>query len=324
MKKFLRFAGYLVVCLVLLITVAISYIKLALPSIEADESITVEKTAARVARGKYLANNVAVCMDCHSKRDWSLYAGPMDSTGIGAGGEKFDRDMGFPGVFYAKNITPYGISSWNDGELLRAITAGVSKDGSAIFPLMNYHRFGHMDREDVYSIVAYIRTLEPVKNDIPVREVDFPVNILINTFPEEASYEPIPAKTNPIAYGKYIANASGCVDCHSRTDKGNIISGTEYGGGMEFLQPSGTITSSNITFDKETGIGNWSKEVFVQRFKAYAAVGYKPAPMRKDQLNTPMPWNMYAGMAHEDLEALYTYLASLDPITNKVEKYEMK
>jgi hypothetical protein len=157
-----------------------------------------------------------------------------------------------------------------------------------------------------------------VNNVVPKSEADFPVNFLINTMPHKANFQPRPAETDRVAYGAYVANVAGCVDCHSKTDKGNKIPGTEFGGGMEFGQPGGIMRSANITFD-ETGIGHWTKEAFVQRFKAYADSSYKPQPLKPGELNSPMPWSMYANMEKSDLEALYDFLKSVKPIQNKVE-----
>jgi mono/diheme cytochrome c family protein len=324
MKKLLKITGIIIAILVVAVLCAAAYVKFALPDVGDAEYVTIERTPERIERGKYLANHVAVCMDCHSTRDWSRYAGPMAPEGIGGGGEVFNQQMGFPGVFYAPNITPYGIGDWTDGEIVRAVTAGVNKKGKALFPVMSYHRFGKMDKEDVYSIVAYLRTLEPVKKDVPESEPDFPVSLLINTMPVKSEYQKRPDEKDVVKYGAYLANATGCVDCHSKTSKGAIIPGTEYGGGMEFLQPNGVVRAPNITFDKETGIGNWTKEAFTARFKMYAAAGYKPAQLTKQDLNTPMPWSMYAGMKESDLQAIYAYLATLKPINNQVVRFEKK
>ena len=324
MKKFFKVAGIVLGVITVLLLGAAAYIKIALPDVGEPEVITVERTPQRIERGKYLAHHVAVCMDCHSKREWDKYAGPMAAEGIGAGGEVFNQDMGFPGKFYAPNITPYALGKWTDGELLRAITAGVDKEGNALFPVMGYHRFGKMDREDVYSIIAYIRTLDPVAKDVAASEPDFPVSLLINTMPVKADYQKIPDASDKVKYGAYLVNATGCIDCHSRTDKGAIIPGTEFGGGMEFVKPAGIVRSPNITFDAETGIGAWTSEAFVSRFKIYTAAGYVPAQMGKGDLNTPMPWGMYAGMKEQDLEAIYAYLKSLKPIKNRVERYQKR
>ncbi len=300
------------------------YMKTALPDTGPAPDLTIDRTPARLERGKYLANHVAVCMDCHSTRDWSRFSGPMAGNALGGGGEKFDQQMGFPGVFYAPNITPYALAGWSDGEIFRAVTTGVAKDGHALFPLMAYHRFGQLDQEDIYSIIAYIRQLDPVKKDVPRSKADFPVNYLINTMPQKARFTPLPSKQDPLAYGKYLVTAAGCVDCHSKTDKGSVVKGTEFGGGMEFAGPNGTVRSPNITPHKGTGIGTWSKTAFVQRFKAYADSNRVSANLQATDWNTPMPWTMYAGMDEKDLEAIYLYLNSIAPIDNKVVRFEKK
>jgi hypothetical protein len=185
-----------------------------------------------------------------------------------------------------------------------------------------------MDREDVYSIIAYIRTLEPVKNVVPESKADFPFNILIHTMPQKADFQKRPAESNELEYGAYLVNTAGCVDCHSQTDKGKIISGTEFGGGMEFKLLSGLVRSANITSDETTGIGGWSREMFIGRFRAFADTTAEQKVKRlqdklpEDAPNTPMPWTMYAGMKTTDLEAIYTYLRSVKPITNQVTRFE--
>lgn len=319
--KALKVIGIILVIIVVGVVGAGTYVKTALPDTGPAPDLKIEATAERVERGRYLANHVAVCMDCHSTRNWQLYAGPMAAGNTGGGGETFNKEMGFPGNFYAPNITPYALGNWTDGELFRAITTGVNKSGRALFPVMAYHRFGRMDKDDIYSIIAYIRTLQPVKKDVPVSEADFPVSILINTMPKPAAFTSLPPETDHIKYGEYLINASGCVDCHSKTDKGKVIAGTEFGGGMEFRQPAGVMRAPNITFD-ETGLASWTKEAFVQRFKRYADSSYVPATMGPGDINTPMPWMMFAGMKSSDLEAIYDYLRSLKPIKNEVKRFD--
>lgn len=320
--KALKVTGIIVSLIVAGILAAGTYVKTALPDTGPAPDLTIERSAERVERGRYLANHVAVCMDCHSTRNWQLYAGPMAPGTLGGGGEVFNKEMGFPGTFYAPNITPYALATWTDGELFRAVTTGVSKGGRALFPLMAYHRFGKMHKEDIYSIIAYIRTLEPLVKEVPVSEADFPVNFIINTMPKPAAFTNKPDEDNHLEYGRYLINAAGCVDCHSKTDKGAVVAGTEFGGGMEFLQPAGIIRTPNITFDTETGIGSWTKDFFVQRFKHYGDSSYVPAQLGPGDLNTPMPWAMYSGMKPADLEAIYDYLRSLKPITHEVKRFE--
>jgi len=320
--KILRVIAVLIGIFLILVFAGGLYLNYVLPDVGPSPEIKIKRSATRIENGRYLANHVTVCMDCHSKRDWGLFAGPMSPTEIGAGGEVFNQEMGFPGTFYASNITPASLGNWTDGDLFRAITAGVSKDGRALFPLMAAHRFGKMDKEDIYDIIAYIRTLASVKKNIPKSEADFPVNFLINTMPQQADFVKKPDPKDSIRYGGYLVNAAGCVDCHSKIDKGSVVPGTEFGGGMVFNQPAGAVTSTNITFHPNTGIGNWTKEQFVNRFKLYRSGSYKPATVAKNELNTPMPWSMYGGMRDRDLESIYVFLKQLRPINNKVVRFK--
>jgi mono/diheme cytochrome c family protein len=324
MKKVLRVILIIITVIILALAGIVTYVKTALPNVGAAPDIKVDTTPERVARGQYLANHVTVCMDCHSKRDYTLYSGPIIPGTFGGGGELFDERAGLPGTIYSKNITPYNLSKWTDGEIFRTITTGVTKEGKALFPLMPYHSYGKMDKEDVYCIIAYLRTLTPSTNEPPETQLNFPVNIIVNTIPEKAQLTTKPDSTNTLAYGKYMVNASGCVECHTKFEKGALVAGTEFGGGRVFKLPCGDITTANISPDKETGIGNWTKEQFIQRFKMYSDSSYKPAKLAATDFNTVMPWMMYTGMKESDLAAIFTYLQSVKPQKNAVVKFIKK
>jgi mono/diheme cytochrome c family protein len=287
------------------------------------EEISIELTPERIEHGKYLANSVAVCIDCHSVRDWSKFSGPPIPGTFGKGGDKFDQTMGLPGVFYARNITPHGIKRYTDGELFRLITTGVTKEGRAMFPLMPYPYYGKMDREDIYDIIAYIRTLDPIESDIPESVADFPVSILINTMPAKAELQPKPDTTDQLAYGAYMTNASGCIECHTQVDdKGQKILEKSFAGGRDFKFPNGAVVrSANITSDPSTGIGKWTREEFIGRFKAYADSSYTSPTVAPGEYNSIMPWTMYAQMKKSDLSAIYTYIKTIAPISNQVVKF---
>jgi hypothetical protein len=322
MKKAFKIGG--IVLLVLLVAVAslLSYVKIALPDVADAEIITLDYTPERVARGKYLANHVSVCMDCHSTRDFTKFSGPLMEGTLGMGGDRFDQLVGMPGVFLPRNITPEGISRYTDGELIRVITTGVTKEGRPMFPLMPYPYYGNMDKEDIYSIVAYLRSIPPIKNDVPESSADFPVNFILHTMPKDATPQSRPSKDNKIEYGKYMTNASGCRECHTQAERGQIIPELEYSGGREFSFPDGSVCrSANITPDKETGIGAWTPELFVRRFKMFKDSTYVLPSVAKGEFNSYMPWTMYAGMEEEDLEAIFAYLQTLTPIKNSVSKF---
>lgn len=320
--KILKYLGYLVAFVIAGVAILLTYVKTALPDVGEAEEIKIEYTPERIERGRYLANAVAACVDCHSKRDWSKFSGPLTPGTLGMGGDRFDQTVGMPGVFYARNITPAGISRYTDGELFRVITTGVTKEGRAMFPLMPYPYYGKMDKEDIYSLIAYIRTLEPKTNDVPESEADFPMNFILNTIPKKAELQSRPEKTDVLKYGAYLTNAAGCVECHTQVKQGQIIPELAFGGGREFMLPDGSVVrSSNISPDTETGIGKWNEEAFVQRFKIYADSSFVVPEVAPGEFNSIMPWTMYAQMEKEDLTAIFTYLKSVKPIVNPIIKF---
>ncbi len=132
---------------ILLLTFLIITINLAfiLPKADPPPDIVIELTEERIEYGRYLANHVMLCMDCHAVRDFSLFGGPPIPESIGAGGERFGREMGLPGEFVTPNMTTAALGDWTDGEIFRAIVSGVSKEGKALFPLMPYPHYSQLD-----------------------------------------------------------------------------------------------------------------------------------------------------------------------------------
>ncbi len=323
MKKVIRILGFLVLFLILAAAGGLLYFNSAYPVKIKIDDIKVEATPERLERGKYLAHHVSLCIDCHSARDFKYYSGPLIENTFGQGGEEFNKEIGgIPGLLYARNITPAGIGHWSDGELLRAITCGVNKENEALFPLMPYQNYASLSKEDLFSIVAYIRSLPPIENDITEKSIDFPVNLIIKTLPAEASLtSTIPDKSNKLEYGKYMTNAAGCVHCHTKQVEGKFVEGMAFAGGFRFGFPDGSvIQSANITPDKETGIGHWTREAFIARFKAYVDSLGNPVkiPVVPNEKNTIMPWTVYGGMTTEDLGAIYDFLRTVPAINHKV------
>ncbi|MFZ6002064.1 MAG: c-type cytochrome [Bacteroidota bacterium] len=320
--KFLKYLGYLLALVVVAIAGLLTYVKTALPNVGEAEELKIEYTPERIEHGKYLANSVTVCMDCHSKRNYAKFSGPLTDGTLGMGGDVFDQTVGMPGVFYARNITPAGISRYTDGELFRLITTGVTKEGRAMFPLMPYPYYGKMDPEDIYDIIAYVRSIPAIPNEVPESVADFPMNFILNTIPQKANPQKRPDPADQLAYGAYMTNASGCVECHTQVDKGQIIPEVAFGGGREFMFPDKSVLrSSNISPDPETGIGKWTEEAFVARFKAYADSSHVTPNVAPGEFNTIMPWTMYAGMTEQDLKSIYAYLKTVKPVTNAVTKF---
>ncbi len=322
MKKILKYLG---LTLITVIVIIVCYVKFALPNVGDAPDIKVDASPEHIERGRYLANHVTVCVDCHSTRDWSRFSGPIVEGTEGKGSEVFDQKFGFPGRYTSKNITPAGIGNWTDGELFRTITTGVNKEGKALFPVMPFHYYGQMDEEDIKCIIAYIRTLKPIENKPEESVSDFPMNLIINTIPHKSNPQKLPPATDVVNYGKYIATAAACIECHTQFEKGKLVEGTEYGGGREFPFPNGAvIRSSNITTDLETGIGAWTKEQFISLFRSRSDSATLTNKLNPDDFNSIMPWTMYGKMTTQDLEALFAYLRTIKPIKNEVVKFSPK
>lgn len=323
MKKLLRILFVAVALVIAGGVLFVGYVLYFLPGIPLEE-VRIEYTHERIKRGEYLAKHVAGCVSCHSSRDWSRFSGPFAPGTEGKGGEEFDRESGFPGSFPATNITPFRLKDWSDAELVRAIAGGVSRDGRPLFPVMPYPYFGKMDREDIYSIIAYVRSLPSIENPTPQSETDFPMSIIIHAIPSRPEFAKRPSSKDRVAYGKYLANAAACIECHTPARRGQIQMEKAYSGGRFLEYPIGTNISSNITPDRETGIGKWTEEAFIRRFKAFDySDGDKDDRVGKGGFNTSMPWQSYSGMRENDLAAIYAYLMTLKPVRNKVPKLKL-
>ena len=301
----------------------VAYFYVRYPMVPPAENIAIQSTPEKVARGEYLSNHVTGCVECHAERDFSKYAGPVRPESLGKGGENFGDPETPVRVLYSKNITPAGIGSWTDGEVLRAFTVGVNKDGEPLFPIMPYPRYARLSREDAEAIVVYLRTLEPIEYTAPARELGMPLPIVVRTIPSHVTLRPMPPKTDRVAYGEYLTNAAVCGECHTpMDDQGTPLPGRDYSGGFEMkLRGGGVVRSANITPDADTGIGTWDEQQFVDKFKAFDGAEHRTLTAAEQRENTWMPWYAYAGMTREDLGAIYTYLRSLKPIINRVQKH---
>ena len=109
----------------------------------------------KVKKGFYLAT-IAHCMECHTPMEKGMR---QWDTRLGAGGFDFPGPWG---VSTSRNITSNktkGLGGWTDAEIKRAITTGVSKDGSHLKPPMGFHYYATLTPEDLDAMVAYLRTV---------------------------------------------------------------------------------------------------------------------------------------------------------------------
>jgi mono/diheme cytochrome c family protein len=272
---------------------------------------------ATIIRGEYLFKNGLVCWECHSPSP--------DSRVAPTGGREFDlRNVG-PGfgIFYSRNITPdteTGIGSWTDGQLVRALREGLRPDGTLLFPVMPVEAMRGLSDQDALSIVAYLRSLKPVRTETKESEPSFTAKALFAfgvLRPEKQITEPIPTPTKGISveYGKYFANhASVCMECHTPRNledgsfyRDSIFAGSTIRFGQDDERTEVEAYARNIRPDAETGIGNWTEEQFLDAVRA---------GMRPDGtvLLTHMPYSYYGLLEEDDVKAIYVYLKSLEPM----------
>jgi mono/diheme cytochrome c family protein len=318
-RLLLRIAGIILGGIIL----AVLLFYALLPKARPASDIQVAMTPENIERGRYLAVNVLQCVDCHSERNWNLYGGPPVEP-IGAGRACMTRETiaagvnagqeNFPGLMCIRNITPdveTGIGSWTDGEIIRAAREGVNRHGQGLFPIMPYFIYKHVADDDMAAVVAYLRTLQPVKSVKPERQIDFPLNLLVQLWPKPYDSPPsAPDNSDPVARGRYLATVARCEFCHTPKDPQSMegFAGREFSGGMPFFLNGRTMYTMNLT-PHESGLGNWTKEQFIQLFKSRAARVEVPPTA-----NTLMNWNAFAAMTDEDLGALYEFFMTLPPV----------
>ncbi len=340
MKRVFKIVGGIVGVLVVIAAGGVSYVTMALPKVAAaDETLKIESTPERIARGDYIANHVAACGGCHSVRQWTVMGHPVKpGTEFQGGDSLFDTRIGLPGSVYPKNLTPYNLKKYSDGELVRVIRTGVRKDGSPLFPMMPYQAFASMEQEDLYSVIAYLRSLPEKVNDVPDHKLQLPMSVIVHLIPKEAGPFPTPIdRTNTVAYGQYLVKIGSCTDCHTQVDEKthNPLPGMFLAGGRAFpylnskMQPhpgGGTLRIPNITPDSATGIGAWTKEAFLARFAEWR--GDKllakeiPLDLDKGDYMPLMPYGEFAGMTDQDLGAIYDYLRTIPAVHHPVVRFD--
>jgi len=291
------------------------------PARVTPSSIRVDMSPQRIERGRYLFTALSACDGCHSERDFARLGGPVVVSGRGKGMEMTIQDL--PGRIVASNITPdpeTGIGGWTDGEKIRAIREGVSKDGRALFPLMPYESYRLMADSDVEALVAYMNTLPAVRNPLPKTEITFPASMLMKSVPTPVTQAVLsPDSGGGEIYGEYVAAMAGCEVCHTPTKGIKKDPALMLAGGRLFVTPFGTVASANVTPDDETGIGNWTMAQFLERMNQFAAHEAAGAPPATPDQFTVMPWTSYSHLNNEDMEALFLFLKSRPAISHKVQ-----
>ncbi len=120
---------------------------------------------SQIERGKYLLV-LASCNDCHTP---GYFFGKPDMSRF-LGGSEVGFEIPGLGVFHGPNLTPdkeTGLGQWSTEEIAAAITKGVRPDGRMLAPIMPWHAFANLTRQDVLAIAAYLKSLPPISNKVP-------------------------------------------------------------------------------------------------------------------------------------------------------------
>lgn len=314
--KWKRIATRIALALAALLATAVTVLYVAFPKKRPAPDVTVPRDAATVARGEYIVRNVSLCLGCHSGMSEAPGRPLEDDNRLGAG-KVIVAWEGLPGRVVAPNLTPdpeTGLGSWTDGEIVRAIREGISRDGRPLFPYMPYDLYAKaLSDADALAVVAYLRTLKPVKNSLPTTSLDFPLPLIVRTMPEPVVSPAPDLPADPVARGRALLTLCACGGCHDTMDATHSAKpGMELAGGEPFDMPQGTVHAPNITSDPETGIGRFTDEQILASIEAGRSL------RRPNTLIWGMPWALYAGMTAEDKHAIVAALRASKPVNHEV------
>ena len=271
--------------------------------------ITVPRTPERIARGKYLSEGLLQCFICHSERDWSQPGAPPITATRGAGAVWPGRPW-----LVAANLTPdseTGIGRWSDDMLLRAIREGIGHDGRVLHPQMWYGSFRALADDDAESVVAYLRSLKPIRHALTAAPMP----------PDEAKRLRVPEPiTTPVVHapptdavqrGRRLASLADCAGCHTSwyTPKNP----GRFAGGNLIERGAVKTWSSNLTSDP-SGLAHYDEAFFREVMRTGRAKGR--------ELSATMPWNVFRHLNDEDLDALFAYLRALTPVKHVIDNID--
>lgn len=323
MKRILKILAYTLLTIGVLIAAAAAYFyfkgiptyKFDIP--EAVAALQVPSDSAYIERGAKIAT--LLCNECHKGEDGKL---------TGKNLPDMPKELA---PAFSLNIThdkEHGIGNWTDGELYYFLRTGIHSDGHWSPPFMP--KFPLMADEDVYSIIAWLRSddpaLAPDPREFPPTKWNLLVKFLSNVaiFPPPFPKAPItiPDTSNQVEFGRYVADAlCACYACHSADfTKQDALNPDKslgfYGGGNPMINLEGELVlTANITMDKETGIGNWTQQQF-----------YDAVKFGKNPKGGPLYYPMFPHTTLSDTEvnAIWAYLQTVPVIKNKVARYQPK
>jgi mono/diheme cytochrome c family protein len=270
-----------------------------------------QKENALAAKGQYIFALAGGCA-CHTVPKKSLHAG----------GRAFPVPLG---TVYSTNITSdkaTGLGSWTDKQIHDSMVKGVRPSGEYLLPVMPYEAYSGMAEEDLKALTTYLRTLKPVSQKNLPEKVWAPfmrslgVPLWLKLF-GRLSKPQAKAPTQGVERGRYLVeHVSLCGDCHTPRNFIGVPKRDLYLAGAKD-GPLGEKVP-NITPDKETGIGEWSRDDIAHLL----LTGTKPDLDNVQGLMAEVIEGTsvgYKNMTKEDALAIADYLKTIRPIKNKIE-----
>jgi len=271
-----------------------------------------ETNANEIERGKYIFD-LAGCVGCHTDKKSN---GP-----ILGGGRKFETEFG---TFYSPNITPdmnSGIGKWTFTDFARAMRDGISPDGLNYYPSFPYTSYNKIIDDDLKALWSYLRSIPAVAQTNTPHDLTPPFNwrFLISIWKllnfDQDPFAPKPEKTDTWKRGRYIIEAlSHCRECHTPR---NIIGGMnmdmDYAGTAK--NPEG-IAVPNITPERETGIGKWTKS----DIDMLLTMGMLPNADFVGGVMAESISHSTSKMTPADRAAVIEYLEQIKPIANSIKR----
>jgi mono/diheme cytochrome c family protein len=253
-----------------------------------------------VERGRYLVDTVMTCHNCHTPMGPN---GPQFDKAL-SGGLRFNDP---PWDVTGSNITPdpeTGIGKWSDADIKKALLEGVRPNGGHLAEVMPSGFYKILTPGDLDGIVAYLRSLPPVKNK--VRDPVYKMQVPHAVFPGAGKAMAQSDLNDKLKRGRYLVTIAHCLECHTPFTMSGLVdfNGSLGKGGREFPGPWGKSVSRNITSSKTRGIGDWS-DADIKRAITQG--------VRKDgsKLKPPMGYAYYGKMTDGDVDAMVAYLRTL-------------
>ena len=254
-----------------------------------------------VKRGDYLVNTIMTCGNCHTPKGPPAAIAGKDFSG----GLSWDEP---PFKVTAPNITQdkeTGIGSWSDADIKKVLRTGVRPNGVQIAMVMPTDFYEIITDRDMDAIVAYLRTLKPVKNTVPAPIYKMPQ--VHHAFPGAETPFTEAMLSDRVKKGFYLATIGHCMECHTPMGpRGREFADKLGTGGFEFPGPWGVSVSKNITQSKTKGIAEWTDA----EIKTAITTG---VDRKGNKLKPPMGYQYYAHMTGDDLDAVVAYLRTVPP-----------